>query len=205
MLKQSLQQKLGLKINPLQIQLIKLLELPTYQLEQRIKEELEQNPLLEEGEEKSEPESNDEVGADESGEELEEFDGDENDEGHSGEDDFTLEDYLGDDDDEVPDYRLSTSNASKDDEERNFVFSQGASFRESLIVQLGTRPLSDFERRVAEYIIGNIDDDGYLRRDIENIVDDLAFGAGIEVAEEEILRLLKVIQNSSRQVLEQGI
>ena len=194
MLKQSLQQKLGLKINPLQIQLIKLLELPTYQLEQRIKEELEQNPLLEEGEEKSEPESNDEVGADESGEELEEFDGDENDEGHSGEDDFTLEDYLGDDDDEVPDYRLSTSNASKDDEERNFVFSQGASFRESLIVQLGTRPLSDFERRVAEYIIGNIDDDGYLRRDIENIVDDLAFGAGIEVAEEEILRLLKVIQ-----------
>lgn len=191
MLKQSLQQKLGLKINPLQIQLIKLLELPTYQLEQRIKEELEQNPLLEEGEEQSD--SADEIENDDSPEQPDEYD-EEGDDSPSGEDDFSLEDYMGDDDDEVPDYRLSSSNASKDDDSRDFVFSQGASFRESLITQLGTRPLSDFERRIAEYIIGNIDDDGYLRRDIENIVDDLAFGAGIEVTEEMVLRLLKIIQ-----------
>ena len=195
MLKQSLQQKLGLKINPLQIQLIKLLELPTYQLEQRIKEELEQNPLLEEVEEKGETDVNEETATD-SGEEFD----DDYQEGESeeendlrGDDDFSLEDYMTDDDD-TPDYRLNSSNASKDEEARDFVFSQASSFRESLIAQLGTRPLSDLERRITEYIIGNIDEDGYLRRDIENIVDDLAFGAGIEVSEEEVLRLLKIIQ-----------
>lgn len=188
MLKQSLQQKLGLKINPLQIQLIKLLELPTYQLEQRIKEELELNPLLEEGEEKSEAESDTEFEA--SGEE----DDSQNEEGERGEnDEFSLEDYIADDDD-IPDYRLSASNTSKDDENKDFAFSQGSSFRENLISQLGMRQLSDFERNVAEYIIGNIDEDGYLRRDIENLVDDLAFGAGIEISEAEILRLLRIIQ-----------
>lgn len=180
-LKQNLQQKLGLKINPLQIQLIKLLELPAYQLEQRIKEELESNPLLEEGEEN---------GAEEeyaSGEEFGEEEQKEND------DDFTLEDYLGDDDD-TPDYKLSVSNASRDDETRDVVFSQGTTFRETLVNQLGIRHLSELQRKVAEYIIGNIDDDGYLRRDIENIVDDLAFGAGIEVSATEVENLLKVIQ-----------
>ena len=193
MLKQSLQQKLGLKINPLQIQLIKLLELPTYQLEQRIKEELEQNPLLEEGEDRSEAGTVEEIGGEDSQEDMHEF-GEENDEeeGRFREDDFSLEDYMGDDDDDIPEYRLSASNTSKDDDSRDFIFSQGASFRESLIAQLGMRTLSDSERRIAEYIIGNIDDDGYLRRDIENIVDDLAFGAGIEVREEEILYLLKI-------------
>ena len=193
MLKQSLQQKLGLKINPLQIQLIKLLELPTYQLEQRIKEELEQNPLLEEGEDKSEAGTVEEISGEDSQEDMHEF-GEENDEeeGRFREDDFSLEDYMGDDDDDIPEYRLSASNTSKDDDSRDFIFSQGASFRESLIAQLGMRTLSDSERRIAEYIIGNIDDDGYLRRDIENIVDDLAFGAGIEVREEEILYLLKI-------------
>lgn len=188
MLKQSLQQKLGLKINPLQIQLIKLLELPTYQLEQRIKEELELNPLLEEGEEKSEAESDTEFEA--SGED----DDSQNEEGERGEnDEFSLEDYIADDDD-IPDYRLSASNTSKDDENKDFAFSQGSSFRENLISQLGMRQLSDFERNVAEYIIGNIDEDGYLRRDIENLVDDLAFGVGIEISEAEILRLLRIIQ-----------
>lgn len=190
MLKQSLQQKLGLKINPLQIQLIKLLELPTYQLEQRIKEELEQNPLLEEVEEKGETDVNEETATD-SGEEFEDdYQEDESEEENDlrGDDDFSLEDYMTDDDD-TPDYRLNSSNASKDEETRDFVFSQASSFRESLIAQLGTRPLSDLERRITEYIIGNIDEDGYLRRDIENIVDDLAFGAGIEVSEEEVFSL----------------
>lgn len=194
MLKQNLQQKLGLKINPLQIQLIKLLELPTYQLEQRIKEELETNPLLEEGEEVSELDADPEY---DSGGEDEGFDelqpDEEREDGPSENDDFSLEDYISDDDD-VPDYRLSTSNASKDDESKDFVFSQGASFRESLIAQLGMRNLSDFDRNMAEYIIGNIDEDGYLRRDVENIVDDLAFGVGIEITEAEVMRLLSLIQ-----------
>ncbi|MDE5610849.1 MAG: RNA polymerase factor sigma-54 [Odoribacter sp.] len=191
MLKQSLQQKLGLKINPLQIQLIKLLELPTYQLEQRIKEELEQNPLLE-VEEKPEGEAPEDDQTEDMDSSLDEF-GEDGEDERSGEDDFSLEDYLGDDDD-IPEYRLATSNVSRDDENRDFILSQGASFRESLVAQLGTRPLSEMEHRVAEYIIGNIDDDGYLRRDVENIVDDLAFGAGVEVSEEEVLRLLKLIQ-----------
>lgn len=183
-LKQNLQQKLGLKINPLQIQLIKLLELPTYQLEQRIKEELESNPLLEEGEEDSAGEEEYASGEEEFGEE----------EGGENDDDFTLDDYM-DDDDETPDYKLLVSNASKDDETRGVVFLQGTTFRETLITQLGIRNLSDLQRKVAEYIIGNIDDDGYLRRDIENIVDDLAFGAGIEVSGAEVEYLLKIIQD----------
>ena len=196
MLKQSLQQKLGLKINPLQIQLIKLLELPTYQLEQRIKEELEQNPLLEEGEDKSEAGTVEEISGEDSQEDMHEF-GEENDEeeGRFREDDFSLEDYMGDDDDDIPEYRLSASNTSKDDDSRDFIFSQGASFRESLIAQLGMRTLSDSERRIAEYIIGNIDDDGYLRRDLSAIADDLIFQAGQEVDEKEIESILNIIQD----------
>lgn len=194
MLKQNLQQKLGLKINPLQIQLIKLLELPTYQLEQRIKEELESNPLLEEGEDASELEVEPEYESEGEDENFDESQSEEErEDGPSENDDFSLEDYISDDDD-IPDYRLSTSNASKDDDGKDFVFSQGASFRESLIAQLGMRNLSDFERNVAEYIIGNIDEDGYLRRDVENIVDDLAFGVGIEITEAEVLHLLSIIQ-----------
>ena len=128
MLKQNLQQKLGLKINPLQIQLIKLLELPTYQLEQRIKEELESNPLLEEGEEKPEPEvdikeDGDEVDFDENSPEEDNYE--------SSEDEFSLDDYISDEDD-VPDYKLTTSNASNNDDAREFVLSGGVSFRENL-------------------------------------------------------------------------
>lgn len=190
MLKQNLQQKLGLKINPLQIQLIKLLELPTYQLEQRIKEELESNPLLEEGEEKPEPEvdikeDGDEVDYDENSQEEDNYE--------SSEDEFSLDDYISDEDD-IPDYKLTASNASKDDDAREFVLSGGISFRENLVEQLGTQHLGKMDRKICEYIIGNIDDDGYLRRDVENIVDDLAFGAGIEVDDEKIESLLRVVQ-----------
>lgn len=187
-LKQHLQQKLGLKINPLQIQLIKLLELPAYQLEQRVKEELETNPLLEEGGEKEDAdeykESDEDIyaGEEERGEEDVRPD-----------DDFSFEDYMPDDDD-VPDYKLFVSNTSRDDETKDFIFSQGVSFRESLLNQLGMRNLTEFQKKIAEYIIGNIDDDGYLRRDVENIVDDLAFGAGIEVTDGEVAYLLKIIQ-----------
>lgn len=190
MLKQNLQQKLGLKINPLQIQLIKLLELPTYQLEQRVKEELESNPLLEEDEHEDErevefPENHDDDSDNDSSEEE--------DDPVAKEDEFSLEDYISDDDD-TPDYKLSASNASRDDEVRDLIVSQGDSFRENLLNQLGMRNLTDLQKKVAEYIIGNIDEDGYLRRDIENIVDDLAFGVGLEISEEEVLFLLEIIQ-----------
>ena len=120
MLKQNLQQKLGLKINPLQIQLIKLLELPTYQLEQRIKEELEQNPLLEEGEDKPEAASPEEMQEEDTGNQQDEF-GEE--EEHSDDDEFSLEDYM-DDDDDIPEYRLAVSNVSKDNDSRDLIFSQ---------------------------------------------------------------------------------
>ena len=184
MLKQNLQQKLGLKINPLQIQLIKLLELPTYQLEQRIKEELESNPLLEEGEEYTDREQ----------EEREYENGTEEEENReSADDEFSLEDYISDDDD-TPEYKLSTSNTSRDDDSHDMVVSGGVSFRESLIHQLGLQRLSEQDRKVSEYIIGNLDDDGYLRREVENIVDDLAFGAGVEISEEKVEELLRIIQ-----------
>ncbi|MDR1273926.1 MAG: RNA polymerase factor sigma-54 [Odoribacteraceae bacterium] len=187
MLKQSLQQKLGLRINPLQIQLIKLLEIPTYQLEQRIKEELESNPMLEEGEEQRETTDyeQEEPGYDEAN--------DDNDNATT-DDEFSIEDYISDDD-EIPGYRLSASNTSRDDEARDFTLPGGISFRESLLAQLGLQHLDEMDRKVAEYIIGNIDDDGYLRRDLENIEDDLAFGAGITVTGEKLLALLQVIQH----------
>ena len=110
----------------------------------------------------------------------------------SSEDEFSLDDYISDEDD-IPDYKLTASNASKDDDAREFVL-RGISFRENLVEQLGTQHLGEMDRKICEYIIGNIDDDGYLRRDVENIVDDLAFGAGIEVDEEKIESLLRVVQ-----------
>ncbi|MDL2231227.1 RNA polymerase factor sigma-54 [Porphyromonadaceae bacterium OttesenSCG-928-L07] len=185
MLKQNLQQKLGLKINPLQIQFIKLLELPTFQLEQRIKEELEENPLLEEGYDEEEYEG--ESLAEEQQNDEEDYDA-----GDNSDDDFTLEDYI--DEDDIPDYKLSSSNYSKDDGAKEFIISNKVTFRESLVYQLGLKHLTTEQKKIAEYIIGNLDDDGYLRRDIENIVDDLSFVAGIEVAEEEVEMLLKVVQ-----------
>lgn len=192
MFKQTLQQKLGLKINPLQVQLIRLLELPTSQLEQRIKEELEQNPLLEEGEEQMEVSVEGQEQAEEQ-DEFAEFAGEELGEQESSEEQFSLDDYM--DSDDIPEYRYRDPNSQRENESRDFIFSEGASFRESLLNQLGTRALSEQDHRIAEYIIGNIDDDGYLRRDVESIVDDLAFGVGLEVSEEKILELLKIIQD----------
>lgn len=195
MLKQTLQQKLGLKINPMQIQLIKLLEIPSYQLDERIKEELEQNPLLEEG--SAEDSDNTEISslnddsADNSNEDYEDADlpSDRDDE------EFTMDDYMSADDyDDVPEYKLKTSNISKDNDTRDFIVTEGDTFRDSLLRQLGMRNLSDFDKKIAEYIVGNIDNDGYLRRGIDNIVDDLAFNAGIEVEDEKVKSLLNMIQ-----------
>ncbi len=176
MLKQRLQQKLLQKLSPQQIQMIKLLEIPTMQLHQRIKKELEENPALEEGAEYDSEQADEGVNEEK---ELEEF---------------SLEDYLEGQDD-TPAYKLRTNNYSKDDERKEIPFSMGATFHESLITQLGLRVLSDFEKKLAEYIIGNIDDDGYLRRDLEAIVDDLAFALNIETSLEQLKKVLEVIQD----------
>jgi RNA polymerase sigma-54 factor len=182
MLKQRLQQKLLQKLSPQQIQMIKLLEVPTLQIEQRIKKELEENPALEEGPD------DDEVP--DTGEEEEQFE-DEKDKDH---DEFTLDDYI--DDDEIPDYKLQTKNYSKDEEKRSEIpFSVGSSFQEYLESQLSLRNLSDKQKVLGEYILGNIDEDGYLRRELSNIVDDLAFLQNVETNEAELEEVLKIIQD----------
>ena len=182
MLKQKLQQKLLQKLSPQQIQMIKLLEIPTLQIEQRIKKELEENPALEEGPE-------DEVPPGEVSEEDENPEQDERDQ-----DEFTLDDYI--DEDEIPDYKLQSANYSKDDEKRAEIpFSAGSSFHEHLESQLGLRDLTDKQKILGEYIIGNIDEDGYLRREPANIVDDLAFLQNVQTTEEELGEVLKIVQD----------
>ena len=179
MLKQKLQQKLLQKLSPQQIQMIKLLEIPTMQLEQRIKKELEENPVLEEGDGYEEDvQQEEETRTEETDKDNEEFD---------------VEDYL--DEEEIPSYRLNTNNYSKDDKHEEIPFSVGSTFHEFLEDQLGLRDLNDRQRALAEYLIGNIDEDGYLRRDLQSIVDDLAFSMNIEVKEEELLEMLRVIQD----------
>ncbi len=176
MLKQRLQQKLLQKLSPQQIQMIKLLEVPTLQIEQRIKKELEENPALEEGpdEESATPEE----------EEEEQFEEDEN-----NSDEFTIDDYI--EEDEIPEYRLQTNNYSKDDDKNAEIpFSVGSSFHEHLESQLGLRELNEKQKILGEYIIGNIDEDGYLRRELANIVDDLAFLQNVTTTEEELEEVL---------------
>jgi len=177
MLKQGLQQKLLQKLSPQQIQLIKLLEVPIMQLTQRIKSEIEENPALEEG------------GYESGGGDDEPVNDEPKDQ-----DELSIEEYLSDDD-YIPSYKLKAHNYSADDEHREIPFSQGSTFHESLISQLGLRILTDRQRKIAEYIIGNLDDDGYLRRELEAIVDDMAFTQGIEVSEEELYKVLEIIQD----------
>jgi RNA polymerase sigma-54 factor len=180
MLNQKLQQKLLQKLSPQQIQMIKLLEVPTLQIEQRIKKELEENPALEEGQ--------DDETTPAEGEE-EEY---EDDEGEG--DEFTLDDYI--EEDEIPDYKLQSNNYSKDDEKKSDIpFSGGSTFHEHLESQLGLRELDDKQKVLGEYIIGNIDEDGYLRRELVNIVDDLAFLQNVTTTEDELEEVLRIIQD----------
>lgn len=155
--------------------MIKLLEIPAIQLEQRIKKELEENPVLEEG--SDDPPDNDDL---------------DNTEESSEQDEFSLEDYM--EDDEIPTYRLNAQNYSKDDKQEDIPFSEGSSFREQLEAQLGLRNLTEEQEILGEHILGNIDDDGYLRRDLEAISDDLAFTYGMEASYEQIHEVLMIIQ-----------
>ncbi|MCD8193305.1 MAG: RNA polymerase factor sigma-54 [Tannerellaceae bacterium] len=178
MLKQQLQQKLQQKLSPQQIQLIRLLELPALELEERIQRELEENPALEEGTELSDDFERTDEGADEhTGE---------------GETDISLGDYMTEDD--IPEYKLREIR-ERTEQKETIPFSVGQSLNEFLAQQLGLRDLPEDEVRIAEYIIGNIDDDGYLRRDLMSIADDVVFLAGQEVEEKDVEKVLSIIQD----------
>ena len=184
MLKQQLNQKLLQKLSPQQIQLMKLIQLPTQALEQKIKEEMEANPALEEGREED-------MSADdrlESGEDSYESDNE-----VIEAEDINVDEYLSDD--EIPDYRYRANNYSADDEDTRVPVSGGTSFHEYLTNQLGMRSLKENDRQIAEYLLGNIDDDGYIRRELSAIVDDLAFTQNIFTDEPKLEQILEIIQD----------
>ncbi|MDN3706492.1 RNA polymerase factor sigma-54 [Myroides ceti] len=178
MLKQNLQLKLSQKLSPQQIQLMKLIQLPTLAFEQRLKEELVENPALESGKE-------DNVEADEFGEQ-DDFDDYDNERIDT--DEINIDEYLSDD--ETPDYKLQTNNYSDDDDDKFSPIVAQISFHQDLINQLNTFMLNDEDRVIAEFLVGSIDDMGYIRRSIQDIVDDMAFTQGIYTDEEKVTDIL---------------
>jgi RNA polymerase sigma-54 factor len=191
MLNQKLQQKLLQKLSPQQIQLMKMLQIPTIALEQRIKQEIEENPALEEGEDEEEEETTDEL--DDEIKDEPEIDEDKEEESErSEEDEFDFNDYI--EDDEIPMYKLVANNTSLDDERKEMPYASGITFSEQLLSQLGLRVLEEKDYQIAAHIIGNLDDSGYLQRDINAMVDDLAFSQNIKTTPKEITRLLLLIQ-----------
>jgi RNA polymerase sigma-54 factor len=179
-LKQSLQQKLLQKLSPQQIQLMKMLQLPTQAMEERVKEEIESNPALEEGREKEEDNFDSD---DQMGEEL-----------SDSEQEFDFSDYM--DDDDTPGYKYEANNYSKDDDDKRMPIGTSRTFHDRLSEQLHLRNLTEVELAICDHLIGSLDDSGYLRREIPSVVDDLAFGQSIMTSEEEVEKLLvKVIQD----------
>lgn len=178
MLKQRLQQKLLQKLSPQQIQMIKLLEIPAMQLEQRIKKELEENPVLEEGSHET-AENTDAAGSETPGESNS---------------DLSIEEYVNQEN-ATPAYRLQARNFSKDDKKDDIPFSVGDTFRDHLEAQLGLRSLTEKQRQIGLYILGNIDEDGYLRRTPDAMVDDMAFLQNIDVRFEEVMEVLRIVQD----------
>lgn len=181
MLKQHLQLKLSQKLSPQQIQLMKLIQLPTQAFEQQIKHELEENPALESG--------RDEIPEDDFSEIYE----GEDDSEHINTEDINLDDYLGDD--EVPDYLTRSQNYADDDEDKQVPYAAGISFTQYLQNQLNNEYLDDEQWTIAEYLIGSIDESGYIRRSIADIVDDLAFTQNLYTDEQRVLEVLKKVQN----------
>lgn len=182
MLKQFLNLKLSQKLSPQQIQLMKLIQLPTQAFEQRLLEEMNENPALEAGKE-------DEYEADEfANEEYDDYDDAEGDRIEA--DDINIDEYLSDDD--TPDYKTQVNNYSED-EERETPFASPISFHQDLINQLNTFILNDEEREIAEFLVGSIDDMGYIRRSVSDMVDDMAFTQGIYTDEAMVEKMLHVI------------
>ena len=177
MLKQYLQLKLSQKLSPQQIQLMKLIELPLQELEERLSREIEENPALESGKENED--------------EFYENESDYVDDSNSDENDINVEDYLNDDD--IPDYRLKTNNYSEDDEEKSMPFISGLSFNQFLKNQLSTFSLSEEDQKIAEFLVGSVDQSGYIRTELIDIVDDLAFTMGVYTDLDSTEKVLKKI------------
>jgi len=178
MLKQYLQFKLSQKLSPQQIQLMKLIQLPTQAFEQRLKQELEENPALESGKEEAET----------LGDEFE----DDYDSESINTEDINIDDYLSDD--EIPEYRTKANNYSADDEEKSVPHAAGVSFNQYLLRQLNTSYLNDEEWGIAEFLVGSIDESGYIRRPLSDIMDDLAFTQNIYTEEKTIEKVLELVQ-----------
>lgn len=183
-LRQSLQHRLLQKLSPQQIQLMKLLQVPTIELEQRIKQEIEENPALDEGIEELNSEDSDLNNSDDTDYSSDDLD--------DSRDDFNINDYL---DDDTPSYKTSANNYSADDDEKAVPLSGGATFQELLEKQIALRIKDNTQIEIAYQIIGNLDDSGYLRREIFNLVDDLAFSQNIMVSEKEVEEVLTQIQD----------
>ncbi len=183
MLKQYLNFKLSQKLSPQQIQLMKLIQLPTQAFEQRISQEMNENPALEGGKE-----------------EAEKFDEDINDDYQDDYDEGTevieaeinVDDYLSDD--ETPSYKLSANNYSADDEETNMPYASGTSFNQHLLQQLNTYRFTEDEKEIAKFLVGSVDESGYIRRELADIVDDLAFTQNVYTDEAKVEKVLKVVQ-----------
>jgi len=183
MLKQGLSYKLLQKLSPQQIQLMKLIQLPTQAFEERLKQEIEENPALDTGKEKSEDIDDDLSN---------EFDDDDNDRSEKDEvEDINIDEYLSDDD--IPNYKTQANNYSEDDEEKNIPYAAGTSFHQSLKNQLNTFSLDEEEQAIAEFLVGSIDDSGYIRREIIDLVDDLAFTSNVFTTEEKVIKVLKKV------------
>ena len=183
MLKQYLQFKLSQKLSPQQIQLMKLIQLPTQAFEQRLKQEMEENPALEGGKES----------LDEYDDKFDEFDNsdDNYDESDTIGEDINVDEYLSDDD--IPDYRTQANNYSADDDDKDIPFAAGTSFTQYLTNQLNTFRLSDDERDIAEFLVGSVDESGYIRRSLTDIADDLAFTQNVYTDEKKIEKVLNIV------------
>ncbi|WP_340065033.1 RNA polymerase factor sigma-54 [Ascidiimonas aurantiaca] len=182
MLKQQLQFKLSQKLSPQQIQLMKLIQLPTLAFEQRLKQELEENPALESGrEENTDMESTleDTWEDDYEGEVIET-------------DDINVDEYLSDD--EIPEYRLQANNYGDETDEKTVPYASGTSFHQHLLNQLNTFRLEEQDKEIAEFLLGSIDESGYIRRSLMDVTDDLAFTQNIYTSETDVERVLKVVQ-----------
>ena len=184
MLKQFLNLKISQKLSPQQIQLMKLIQLPTQAFEQRLLEEMNENPALESGKEEDDYEKD-------------EFDTEEYDDYEDSEadrmdaEDINIDEYLNSDD--TPDYKTQTNNYSDDDETKETPFAAAISFHQDLINQLNTFILNDEERDIAEFLVGSIDDTGYIRRSTPDLVDDMAFTQGIYTTEKQVENILNII------------
>ena len=184
MLKQFLNLKLSQKLSPQQIQLMKLIQLPTQAFEQRLIEEMNENPALENGTDEEEIYEKDEF---DNNDEFDDYN--DNDSIDSG--DINIDEYLSND--ETPDYKTQSSNYSDDDEERESPLAAPVSFHQDLINQLNTFILTDDQRDIAEFLVGSIDDMGYIRRSIQDIVDDMAFTQGIYTDEKTVEKVLNIV------------